>query len=212
MSPQLVFLSGILTCTIALAACGSRERSGVEPVYDPQSGMLQLVKYDANRNGRVDTWIHVEGSRIVRAEVDGNEDGTIDRWEHYEAGEQLDRIGVSTLNDGKEDVWLHVAPDGAPRRVDISTGRDGRVTRTEYYENKTLTSAEEDGDGDGRLDKWERYENGRLVSLAFDTSGRGTPDRRLVYAADGSTHVEAVDGSGRFVAVDPSSGQAPSTR
>jgi hypothetical protein len=52
---------------------------------------------------------------------------------------------------------------------------NGRVERTEYYDG-------------GR--KWETYDGGRLAIVAFDTLHRGTPDRRLVYAADGSTRME----------------------
>jgi hypothetical protein len=55
--------------------------------------------------------------------------------------------------------------------------------------------AEEDTDGDGVIDKWETFESGRLTSVAFDTTHRGSPDRRLIYAADGTVRVE-VDAHG----------------
>ena len=54
----------------------------------------------------------------------------------------------------------------------------------------TLVRAQEDNDEDGKLDKWETYEGERLASVAFDTARRGTPDRRLIYAADGSARIE----------------------
>jgi hypothetical protein len=50
------------------------------------------------------------------------------------------------------------------------------------------------------MDKWETYEGSRLVSVAFDSTFRGSPDRRLLYGADGTVRLE-VDpgGNGHFV-------------
>jgi hypothetical protein len=63
--------------------------------------------------------------------------------------------------------------------------------------------ADEDSDEDGRPDKWETYDAGRLVSVAFDTMQRGTPDRRLIYGADGSARLEVdAAGDGHFVAAN----------
>jgi hypothetical protein len=50
--------------------------------------------------------------------------------------------------------------------------------------------AEEDSNADGRIDKWEEYDGARLVSVAVDTERRGTPDRRIVYAQDGTVRTE----------------------
>jgi len=61
----------------------------------------------------------------------------------------------------------------------------------------------EDTDGDGQTDKWEIYHQSVLTSVAFDTQHRGTPDRRLVYHADGSLdHIEIdTAGDGTFESV-----------
>jgi hypothetical protein len=187
MPHQRVTLIGILACAGAgIAACGS-EPSRIEPVYDRISGALQLLKMDANANGRIDTWSYMDGARIVRIEVDENEDGMIDRWEHYDSNRQLSRVGISRLNDGK-------------------------AARTEYYDQGVMVGADEDSDGDGTLDKWETYDAGRLAAVAFDTSRGGRPDRRLIYGADGSTRLEIADARGQFVAVNTSPGQSPSAR
>ena len=79
------------------------------------------------------------------------------------------------------------------------------MSRWEYFENGVLTRIEEDTDGDGKVDKWESYRAGTLQTLSLDTTGRGTPDRRLVYAPDGSfVRIEAdVTGSGHFEPVKP---------
>jgi hypothetical protein len=77
------------------------------------------------------------------------------------------------------------------------------VNRVEHYQNDVLIAAEEDDDGDGKMDKWETYDGDHLVSIAFDSTHRGTPDRRLIYGANGVARLE-VDpkGTGQFVAVN----------
>ena len=187
---------------IACSNKGASVQKRLEPVYNEQTGKLQLLKYDANGNGKVDTWSYMDGARFVRIEIDKDGDGKIDRWEYYGADQTLEKVGFSRANDGKEDAWAHAGPDGSIARIEVSTRRDGRVNRTEYYEKDVLIRAEEDSDEDGAIDKWETYEGARLASVAFDTTHRGTPDRRLVYGPNGSARIE-VDpkGDGHFVAV-----------
>jgi len=191
----------VLALALLSAACSDTAgRKKIEPVYDKQTGRLQVLKYDSDGNGKVDTTSHMEGARVLWIEIDKDEDGRVDRWEYYDANQKLEKVGFSRAGDGKEDAWSSARPDGTIERIDISLARDGKVTRREYYAKDTLVRAEEDGDGDGVFDKWETYEEGRLGSVAFDTLHRGTPDRRLVYGADGSAHLE-VDpaGNGTFV-------------
>lgn len=157
-------------------SCTNKAPSGdqITPEYDKKSGKLQLLKYDSNRNGKVDMWSYMDGSRVIRVEIDKDEDGKIDRWEYYDTNQKIEKVELSTRNDGK-------------------------ASRVEHYQNDTLTSAEEDTDGDGRIDKWETYAGGRLAVVAFDTTHRGTPDRRLVYDAGGAARVEVdPDGDGQF--------------
>ena len=195
---------GLLFCALTLGAgCGSPESTTIEPVYDKLTGKLQLLKYDSNHDGRVDTWSYMDGTRVLRIEIDKDEDGKLDRWEYYDAAQKLEKIGMSRANDGKEDAWAYTGPDGAIVRIDVSTKRDGKVTRVEHYQHDVLVAAEEDSDEDGRIDKWETYEGTRLASVAFDTQHRGKPDRRLIYGADGSVRVEVDEkGDGIFVSVD----------
>ncbi len=199
----------VLVVLSALAAAGCESprtadaRKRIEPVYDPRTGRLQLLKYDADGDGTVDTWSHMDGARVVRIEIDKNQDGKIDRWEDYGADQKLQQVGVSRRDSGKPDVWSHTSQDSSIARVDLFSA-DGRMTRTEYYENTRLVRAVEDVDGDGQVDKWEAYDGVRLSSVAFATTRRGIADRRLVYGADGSARLEAdAAGDGRFVAVRP---------
>lgn len=177
-------------------------RKRITPEYDKVTGRLKLLKYDSDGNGVVDTVSYMDGARVVRIEIDKNEDGKVDRWEYYDANQKLEKIGTSRNGDGKEDSWSYLAADGAITRVDISVKHDGKVSRVEHYDKGVLVSAEEDGDGDGRMDKWETYQGDHLSSIAFDTTHRGTPDRRLIYGANGEARLEVdPNGSGQFTVV-----------
>jgi hypothetical protein len=197
--------ASFVACALIAAGCdqqAAEARKRIAPEYDKTTGKLKLLKYDANGNGTVDTWSYMDGARVVRIEIDKDEDGKIDRWEYYGPDQKLERVGFSRLMDGKEDAWSYSGADGSVERIDVSTRRDGKVTRIEHYEKSVLVSAEEDSDEDGKMDKWEKYDGTRLASVAFDTQHRGTPDRRLIYAADGSVRVEADEkGDGHFVGV-----------
>src|SRR5205814_10461252 len=99
---------GLLFVVLMLGgSCGSREPASVEPVYDKLTGKLRLLKYDANGDGKVDTWSYMDGTRVVRIEIDMDEDGKIDRWEYYDADQKLEKTGTSRANDGKEDAWVY---------------------------------------------------------------------------------------------------------
>ena len=197
------FLLFALICVLTTVACS--RRSAVEAVYG-KSGQLELLKYDSNNDGKPDTFSYMRGGRIVRIEIDTDEDGKIDRWEYYDNNQVLEKVGLSQKNDGTPDVWSYPGPDGSTRRVDFSSGADAKVTRSEYYEAGALIRVEEDTDGDGAIDKWQVYDGGHLTAIAFDTLHRGSPDRRIVYAPDGSSRVEVdVDGSGHFESA-PASG------
>jgi EF hand len=205
MRINLVIRCSILIGSLAAAGCdgaASAAPKRLQPVYDQATGKLQLLKYDANGDGKVDTWSYMDGAAIVRIEIDSDGDGKIDRWEHYGADRRLEKVGTSRSNDGTEDAWSYAGPDGTVARTEISTRRDGRVSRIEHYEKDLLITAEEDVDGDGAVDKWEEYTDGRLASVAFDTAHRGRPDRRLMYGAGGAARLEVrPGGAGDFVAV-----------
>jgi hypothetical protein len=208
MTRQAALIAAFLALAPIVSACGERAgndaRKRMTAEYDKTTGKLKLLKYDSDGNGKVDTWSYMDGARVVRIEIDKNEDGKIDRWEYYDENQKLLRIGTSRAQDGKEDSWSYLGPDGTIERVEVSGKRDGTISRIEHYTKNVLVSAEEDGDGDGKMDKWETYDGARLASIAFDTMHRGTPDRRLIYGANGSARLEVdAKGTGEFVAVNP---------
>lgn len=176
----------------AVGCGGEAADSRVEPVYDATTGHLQLLKYDANGDGSVDTWSYMEGSRVTRVEIDTDHNAVIDRWEYYSPAETLEKVGSSRARDGKPDTWAFYGADGTIARLELSMKRNDRVDRIEYYGGGDVQRAEEDTDGDGRIDKWETYEGRRLASVAFDTTANGIADRRLVYAPNGPVSVESL--------------------
>ncbi|MGE5361202.1 MAG: hypothetical protein ACM3NQ_19470 [Bacteroidales bacterium] len=186
-------LSGVVVagCLAGALACGSKPPAqgaagGVIPTYNDQTGRLTQLKSDRDKDGKIDTWATMDGSRVVKIEIDENGDGKPDRWEYYKPGTGAEASGVL-------------------ERVEVATRFDGKVSRREFLENGHLARIEEDTDGNGATDKWETYKDGGLVLMELDTSQRGKPDRRLVYGADGSLdHIEAdADGSGNMKSVTP---------
>jgi hypothetical protein len=167
----------ILLLALISAACGDdtnhSARNAIQPVYNTQTGRLELLKYDANGNHKPDTFSYMNGAQILRIEIDPDEDGRIDRWEYY--------------------------VDGALVRLAVSTRHDGKATRMEFFEGNLLARAEEDTDFDGHIDKWETFDAaGRMSSVAFDTTHQGRADRRLMYGPGGTARVE-IDRSGAGV-------------
>lgn len=190
------------------AACGQPpESAATRGTYDPQTGRLVQITHDRNQNGRVDTWMRVDGARPISAEIDTNEDGVIDRWEEYDAQERLARAGW-TRQPGPDpakpvaDTWLYPSTDGKSSRIEyLDTDNSGRqvVTRREFYEGERLTRVEEDKDGDDVVDQWETWEDGALKYAEFDDGKDGKPDRRFTYAKGALVLIEsAPDAAGVY--------------
>ena len=180
VSERAKLCAGVVICA-AVVSCA---RDRVTPVYDA-GGAITRIDYDTDRDGRIDMRAYLVNGQTVRIEADGNGDGVIDRWEYYGADGRLDRLGTSSESDGVEDTW--VTQSGDQMRVDISTHRDGIADRHEFHEKGVAVRAEQDTNGDGRIDQWQRFDRGKLRELLIDTTqSSGRPDRRLVYADNGT--------------------------
>jgi hypothetical protein len=166
-------------------SAGPDNTPAVKASYSKTTGKLELVTYDTNRDGRIDAWSYMDGTRLVRMEIDLNFDGMVDRWEYYADDGSLEKVGFSRANVGKVDAWAYEAGNGQVARIEVSTRRDGKVNRWESYEQGKQARADEDTNGDGKPDKWETYRDGALASVAIDTDNDGRPNRRLIYGADG---------------------------
>ncbi len=179
------------------AAGPAQGAARVQPEYGPE-GRLTRLSYDKDNDGKPDTWGFMDGARVVRVEVDENADGRVDRWEFHgcPAARPTGCSGAQAGGDARAAAADREAtPDKTLERIERATRRDGRINRTEFFEDGALDRVEEDTDADGKIDKWERYKGGTLASVALDTQRRGSPDRRLIYADDGSfMRVEGVAG------------------
>ena len=159
-------------------------RDGVVPSYNAQTGKLERITFDRDKDGKVDAWLFMDGTRPVRAELDDNNDGAVDRWEHYRAGGQAQAGAM---------------PRGELERAEQATRFDGVVSRWETYDGGRLSTVREDTSGDGRPDKWETWADGSLTEVALDTRNSGKPDRKIVYSGDGAAPEMLVDaGDGTF--------------
>lgn len=161
------FLVALATLASA-AACSSSDPgaaapAGVKATYSKTTGKLELITYDTNKDGKVDAWSHMDGTRLVSMDIDRNFDGTPDRWEYYAADGSLEKVGMSRAGNGRVDAWAFQGADGQLDRMEVDANHDGRV------------------------DTWETYRNGALASVEIDTTRDGRPDRRLTYGPGGVT-------------------------
>ncbi len=208
MTQRERLISGLsIVLEIMVSACST---STAQAEYDPQTGRLRTLAFDATGIGRNNAVLHADGAKLHRIELDLDANGAFDRWDFYGADGKLVKVGLSQRNDGLMDAEAFYTATGALRMMRVSTRRDGTFDRTEYYENQLLVRSEEDTTGDGRPDKWDTYRPEAdvppgvppyaITSTAFDHTGRGTPSRRLVFGPGGRVErVEVdLDGDGHF--------------
>jgi len=207
-------LAAVLLAGLSLQACADPERERLKattkPTYDKATGQLTELTFDANRNGRVETWTEMNGNRPVRSRIDANEDGNIDRWEYYDQAGTLAKVGFSRKAGRTPDAWAYAGAGGRIDRIEVSsTADESRIDRWEFYDASAvpgpdgtgpLLRVEEDTNGDGKRDKWERYENGLVTTAEFDENADGRPDRRLKYRDAELISIETTpDGRGDYL-------------
>ena len=90
-------MAAALTAAVAAHGCSDPERERLKattkPTYDNATGRLKELTFDVNKNGRIDTWTEMDGSRPLRSRIDDNEDGRPDRWEYYDDKGKLSKVG-----------------------------------------------------------------------------------------------------------------------
>lgn len=186
-----------LVALCLMAGCDDADRARVKATtqanYDRATGKLAEITYDKNKNGRIDTWVKMDGSRPIYAEIDSDEDGQIDRWEEYGPDGKLTLARISRAKNGKPDQVIYMNAAGQVDRIDYLevsdvTGKEG-VVRREFFERDQRVRAEEDADGDGLMDRWEHYDaSGAQIAVEFDTIKpySGKPNRRMNYSPTGA--------------------------
>ncbi len=174
----------------AVAACADPEKERIKattiPTYDPATGKLTRLTADLDKNGTIDTYTYMDGTRVLRSEIDADEDGLIEKWEFHGDDGKVTHVAISREKNGKPDTWMYPGPDGTLARAEISSEQDEKkLDRWEWYEAEQIVRAEEDASGDGKVDKWETYRTGALATVALDEDYDGSPDRRLTYGEGG---------------------------
>ena len=155
----------LLVALAALAACGpspeqQRLRDTTKATYDKATGRLERLTYDANKDGVIDTWTYMDGTKVLRSEIDKNQDGKIDRWEYYgDDGKTVVKVAVSKADNGKPDTWLY---PGA--------GRPGRARRDLHALRRQDRPA-----GSGTTTARSSGPRRTTTATARPTSGRPTP-------------------------------------
>ena len=210
-------IAPLLLLSLSLSVgCSDPDRDRVKATtqanYDRTTGKLTEITYDKNKNGKIDTWVKMDGNRPVSAEIDTDEDGKLDRWEEYGPDGRLaiarwERPKPPNAKDktmkGKPDAVAYMGSDGLPERIEYSEvsempemkGKES-VVRREFYKGTVLLRAEEDTLGLGYMDRFETHLADGSITVEFDETADGKPDRRLTYSAAGALVLTETDPDG----------------
>jgi len=203
-----VAAAAVLVCTLGAAGCGGdaesdRIEATTKAVYDPATGLLRQFTYDKNKNGRIDTWVRMDGTKRLSAVLDENEDGALDRWEEYGDTGQLVRAGwIRAALDAQAAATARTkAPatpvTGAPVGVGTPppttqlpntwayTGPDGTIARVEYSDISET--------GQVVVTLREFLDNQQVRRSEEDTDGDGAMDKWETFEAGVLKSVEFDD-------------------
>jgi hypothetical protein len=148
----------IVVPALAVASCRAgqvdRATGAITPAYDEATGRLAELMFDSTGDGRIDTWVDMDGPRALSARVDTDGDGIVDRWEYYDAshsstgGGALVRAEEDTTGDGRPDKWETYA-GGAIRAVAFDENGNGRPDRrvTPQASGRVLIESHPDSSG-----------------------------------------------------------------
>lgn len=105
---SLVVAAGLLASSCAGSKVHASDGGRIQAAYDPQTGRLERLRYDADGEGRFDTSAYFDGARITRIEADTDGNGSVDRWEYYGPDQRLQKVGVSAAGHSAPTTWIPV--------------------------------------------------------------------------------------------------------
>ncbi len=143
----------LLVVAVAATGCGGPASDTPTPIptYDPNTGRLSKLTTDLSGDGKADTWVYMNGTKVLRAERDRNQDGRIDYWEFDlpDGTGGIEHIEEDSNGDGRPDHWTFFAGP-VIRAVEWDEDFDGvRDRRLTYNPAGQVTRIETRADGAG---------------------------------------------------------------
>jgi hypothetical protein len=139
----------------------------------------EVVREDANGDGKPDVMTVYEGGTKVCQWLDFNFDGVCDTWLYFTPKGQVRRREVDYDRDGRIDETTNFAGTRIQDRQRVTT-LVGKIDTWQYFENGQLTRAERDTNGDGIVDQWWEYPKRNQAAacplIHSDMDGDGRPD------------------------------------
>ncbi|MFC1641183.1 hypothetical protein ACFL5O_00640 [Myxococcota bacterium] len=179
----LLTLGGPIACSQQIGA-GAQSPTGagaereLRIVHDPCDTARADEKLDANGDGKPEVSIVKQDGRTHCFSVDFNSDGRIDQWVY------LDPSGVVRRREFALGVGPHINKiemykGGQLVSVHKSTLTTGKVDTWQQYNAGKLVQSERDSDGDGQVDQWWDYRASTKPNCPMmyaDSNKDGKPD------------------------------------
>lgn len=162
----------------------------------------EVVREDANGDGKADVITVSEGGIKACQWLDFNFDGVCDTWLYFTPRGQVRRREVDYDRDGRIDETTNFVGDRIQERQRVMT-LVGKVDTWQHFENGQLARAERDTNGDGIVDQWWEYPKRAetecpLIHSDMDGDGRPDPGATVDLCAKDNDKVEQDEGFDEF--------------
>lgn len=166
-----------------------RDNRIVHEPCGPQLGAVQRL--DANADGKADVTVVVAGGRELCRGFDFNFDGRVDSWVYLDGGGGVRRRESDYDWDGRIDEIQLLSAGQLRERQQASTAV-GKLDTWHFYRQGRLLESERDANLDGVIDQWWQYPEAArpgcaLVHADLDGDGRPDPGSSVKLCEQGST-------------------------